>query len=217
MKNKIKTILLCVAVSTIVSSIAGFVIIRCFPQYLYYHIYDEHSSSLADEKLEILSDAEYLENFVPTCQYLKSIAIKPAYDELKEETMIQYKLTDGEGNDVVKGAILLPKVMNTEYIVLKIEKGVIPGDTYSLLFNVEGSESVEILCSKEQIGPREHVSFCKDGVKQEINIFAKYTYGTYSKKLLLLWFVMFFSVSFMICESIISFKIKKAENIDKIA
>lgn len=217
MKNKIKIILLCVAVSTIVSSIAGFVIIRCFPQYLYYHIYDEHSSSLADEKLEILSDAEYVENFVPTCQYLKSIAIKPAYDELKEESMIQYKLTDGEGNDVVKGAILLPKVMNTEYIVLKIEKGVIPGDTYSLLFNVEGSESVEILCSKEQIGPQEHVNFCKDGVKQEINIFAKYTYGTYSKKLLLLWFVMFFSVSFMICESIISFKIKKAENIDKTA
>ena len=209
MKNKLKIILLCLAVSIVVSCIAGFVIIRCFPQYLYYQVYDEHSSSLADEKMVVSSKAEYVENFVPTCQYLKNVAIKPVYDELKEESVIQYKLTDGKGNDVVEGAIRLPKVINTEYIVLKIEKSVIPGDTYSLHFKVEGAENVEILCSKGQIGPQEHVSFCKDGVKQEISIFVKYTYGTYSKKLLLLWIAMFFSISFMICESFMEFKRRK--------
>lgn len=203
MKNKIKDIIILCIVSGVISVIGTLGVYYLFPQYLCYAIYDVHASDLHGKEEKPVAGGEYVETFIPTSPYLKNIAISVTTeksDEIYEEYVVG-KLTDASGKVIARDSCELSAGMSLEYCEFTVEKWVTPGEEYQLWLDFPEREDVLVTFCVTDAGPAEHVSLT-GGLSDKENMYMRYTYGTYSKKLLAIWAVAFFVGAYFLIEEV---------------
>ncbi len=203
MKNKLKDIIILCIASGVISVVCTLGVYYLFPQYLCYTTYDVHASDLQGKEEKSVAGAEYVETFIPTSSYLKNIAISVTTDKSDEsyEEYVVGKLTDASGKVIARDSCELSAGMSLEYCEFNIEKWVTPGEEYQLLLDFPEREDVYVTFCAADAGPDEHVKL-EGGLSDAENMYMRYIYGTYSKKLLLIWAVVFFVGAYFLIEEV---------------
>lgn len=206
MKEKIKELSIKIGIVCMVSLVCTAIFYRFFPQYLCYQVMAVNESKLYDAELyEMEQGASYTEYFKPQRNYLKSIALNLAPRKIKKgDTIYEIKalLKNKNGKIIEESVFLLENLYASTYCEFKIEKWVKSGEEYLLEIQFPDCEGVYVTFGPSDIGPAEHVQLTEGDTVIDENMYMRYIYGTYSKKLLAFWFVVFFISTYMLGESI---------------
>lgn len=207
MKNKSR-LLVGLLILSLASALAGTVVIYKFlPKYLFQSVYIVHESGIGGESelTKIEENTQYTEYFYPTEPYLKSIVLHMGSTgeeprNLDRNMTVNMKLLRDDGKVLAQSNLPLEAVGGLAYQEFSLESWVGVGKEYRALITFPERSDLHITASKEEIGPEEHSALLINGEKSEETLYMQYLYGTYSKKLLMLWFLVFFVGIFMIGE-----------------
>lgn len=211
MKSKLKLMLILSALSVLLAGLGVGLIYKVFTKYLFYEIYNVSETVMtAPTDWEVAAGAQYEEYFVPQSDYLKSISIninQTATLKLNDNPQnyhIQAILKDASGK-VVKEAGYTVKATDVReriYCQFSFETWVKAGQQYQLSLVFPENQQVSVTFGGETGHPAEHVAL--KAAENEIAdaMFVRYIYGTYSKKLLLLWFMVFFLTGYWLCQGV---------------
>lgn len=211
MKSKIKTMLIWSALSVLLAGLGVGLVMKVFTQYLFYEIYHVSETVLAvPVDREVEPDSVYEECFVPQSDYLKSISIninQLATQELNEnlsDYRIQAILKDASGKVVREAGytVRAADVRERIYCQFSFETLVNPGEQYRLVLVFPKDQTVSVTFGNAEGHPTEHVTLTASGSVVEDAMYVRYIYGTYSKKLLLLWFLVFFLIGYWLCQGL---------------
>lgn len=176
----------------LVGVLGTFVIYRLFPQYLCYTVQDVHASELYErQELELSEDICYTEYFAPTRDYIKSIFINLRGNTKGDETLVSAILLREDGDVIARSSFQIEDVHDSAFREFSIEKWVNVGQVYQLVVDFPVDAGVSVAFGPEDIGPEEHVSGELDGGKDVGVMYMQYSYGSYSRKLLVFWFLAF--------------------------
>lgn len=211
MKSKLKSMLIMSALSVLIAGFGMSLIYKVFTQYLFYEIYNVSETVMAAPMdWEVEAGAQYEECFVPQSDYLKSISINVnqtatlELNDTPEDYRIQAVLKDDSGK-IVKEAgytVRATDVRERIYCQFHFETWVKPGQPYQLSVIFPENQKVSVTFGGETGHPAEHVTLNAAGNEIAEAMFVRYIYGTYSKKLLLLWFMVFFVIGYWLCQSV---------------
>ena len=176
---------------------------RCLPQYLCYVVYDVCESDLYQkENREMEPGAVLVEHFVPRYRYLTGICIH-----------VDRKSSRGNGNIVIgrlldsKQRVLAESSFAPEepFFEFEFNRWVSTEEEYQLeiIFPEENGSAVMTTFGPEGIGPDEHRTLYVNGERTGEAVYAEYIYGTYSRKLLAFWFLIFFLGGMMIGDTVL--------------
>ena len=125
MKDKLMPIIKLTLVSCCVSLLCTVCVYNFFPQYLCYIVYDVHESHLYEkEDRQIAANAQYVETFVPTCNYIKVIAfnLKERDENAVSGKVIEGKLVDAKGKILAEDGYVLKESPNDIYCEFQLEQ-----------------------------------------------------------------------------------------------
>lgn len=206
MKNKGRIFAGLVCFSLAVALAGAVVIYRFFPRYLFRPVYLVHESGAdgVQEAKNVERNARYAEHFRPTEPYLKSLVlhmgwIGGASADRSRDMAVNMKLLRDDGK-ILAESILIPETGGLRFQEFSLERWVEPGREYSALITFPDSSDIYVTSSFQDIGPGEHSLLEIGGEAVEETLYMRYVYGTYSKKLLMLWFVAMFAAVFMVGE-----------------
>lgn len=209
MKNKWKSVLLLLGASCLAALVCTFCIYKIFPQYLCYAVYGVSESELYEsESRRIAPGASYTEYFTPLNAYLKSIAfnLESGMGENSGElNYIKGTLLDEEGKAVAKNRILAEASDTSVYCEFPIEKWVEPGRQYRFVMEFPDSGELYVTFGPDDIGPAEHGRLLQGTESADFGMYLRYVYGSYSKKLLALWFLIFFVSAYLLGECFLNY------------
>lgn len=169
-----------------------------FPKYICQTINIVNTSEIVEESWFKVSEKMSLsEEFNPNYQYLECINIHVGENE--EGNLLLGRLTDE------KGKVLEEHIMKAKkgFVSFQIQRWVSKEKKY--VFLVEGCEGnkgeIPITFGETVVGSVEHISsWVGDDISKGV-LWTQYVYHTYSKKLLLAWFFVFMTISFMILDT----------------
>lgn len=174
---------------------ATLILYLCFPQFLYQLVYDVHESDLYEREVrEVPPGTVFTETFSPAQPFVKAIGLHVERKSTDDE--ITGKLYDESGRLIAEDSF---RLRNVEY-AFDFRERLDTDKTYRLeiIVSEHNENPVRLTFGPEGIGPGEHISFGSDG-----NIlYMQYIYGTYSRKLLALWALVFAVAGLMLGESI---------------
>ena len=212
MNNKMRKLSLLLIGGIVFSVLSTGIVYRFFPQYLCYTVYDVSEGNLYQkEELEMSSGSLLTERFVPTNDYMIGIDIgvkrEENANEFNENELIG-RLSDDHGRTIAESSFT---VRDVEYR-FTFHKWVEPGKEYQLdiLLPEENQSAVVITFGPGDTVASEHTATYIDGASSDLSPYISYIYGTYSKKLLAFWLLVFFLCGFMIGETVLC----KIENRD---
>ena len=193
-----------VGLISVLSAIISIIILFFFfPQYLCYTVHATSESIIYDaEEVSIEPESIYIETFSPIYSYVKTISIHIGCNTDLSGQKIVGQFMDEQGRIIEECTYQISQDDIYNYAEFKIEEWVKVGHEYKFAIIFPPCEGIKILYGPQSIGPDEHVSLSLDSQLTEDNIYMRYIYGNYSKKLLLLWFLAFFSVEYLIFENI---------------
>lgn len=185
--------LLCLVVVSLLTGILGtLAVYRYFPQYLCYTVRDAYTSDLYESREQTLgSGLEYTEIFVPRESYVMSIIIRLTGTAEQSQKVITGKLINEEGKVIGSSKTLIGRVENSVFCEIPIGKWLKPGERYRLAIVFPEEEELAVTMGPGDIGPDEHIGAEIDGEPAENSLYLQYVYGSYSKKLLGVWFLVF--------------------------
>ncbi len=169
-----------------------FVLYRWFPQYLCYTVQDVHAGELYERREATLSQGlDYTEYFVPAEGYLKSILVNLTGETSADRTLVRGTLSAEDGSVIARSSFRIGDVAGSAYGEFPIEKWVPVGQTCRFTVSFPENTKVSVTFGPEGIGPEEHVS-CEWAGKDDGSVmYMRYSYGSYSRKLLAFWFLVF--------------------------
>lgn len=180
-----------------------------FPRFLCYAVYDVSESDLYQkENREMAPGTCLVEYFVPRYRYLTGVHIH-----------VNQKRKEDSGN-IVTGRLLDSKqrvlaqsgfAPEDEFFEFKFNRWVSTDEEYQMeiIFPEENGSPVITTFGPEDIGPDEHRALYMNGERSGEAIYAEYVYGTYSRKLLAFWFLVFFLGGMMIGDTVLYRKQQK--------
>ena len=199
------------ALSVLIAGLGVGLIYKVFAQYLFYEIYNVSETVMAAPvDWEVAAGAQYEEYFVPQSDYLKSISINVnqtatlELNDTPENYRIQAVLKEDSGK-IVKEAGYMVKATDVReriYCQFNFETWVEAGQQYQLALVFPENQKVSVTFGGETGHPAEHVALNAAGNEIAEAMFVRYIYGTYSKKLLLLWFMVFFVTGYWLCQGV---------------
>ena len=200
MKNKMRKLTLLLIGGIVFSLLFTGIIYLFFPQYLCFAVYDVSEGDLYQkEELEMHSGSRLMEHFVPWNDYLIGVNIGVKREENDNE--IIGRLWDNQGKMIAESGFSVRDVAY-EFMFYKWVK---PGQEYQLeiLLPEENQSAVIITFGPNDSGAVEHNITYIDGISSDKVLYVRYIYGTYSKKLLAFWLIVFFLCGFMIGETVL--------------
>ena len=203
MRNKLMQILKLTCVSCVAALLCTFCIYKFFPQYLCYIVYDVHESQLYEKEDKLVeANAQYTETFVSTSPYIKAIAfnLKERDENAVTGKYIEGKLIDSSGKILAVEQYQLKESIVDIYCEFPFEQWVVPGEAYQFVINFPDCEDVYVTFGPGDVGPAEHIKLTCNGNSMSQNLYLRYIYGQYSKKLLVMWFLVFFISAYMLGE-----------------
>lgn len=215
MKNALKRILILSAFSVLTAILGTLLIYKVFPQYLCYEVYDVSEGNVTSyEDRKVLAGEQYEVIFVPQKEYIKNIAININQSltagemEHSQPYEIAATLTDGQGKVLTEDTYVIKKsdVRTRIYCDFVVEKWIKPEEQYLLTIRFPNENSVYATFIGQDACSAEHISLQKNGELCNDILYMRYVYGTYSKKILVLWFAVFFVIFYWIGEAVTSYK-----------
>ncbi len=215
MKNTLKRILILSAISLLIALVGTLLIYKVFPQYLCYEVYDVHEGNVTSyEDRKVLPGEQYEVAFIPQMEYIKSIAINVNQSLTAGEIShtqpyeITATLTDGQGKVLTEDTYVIEKndVRTRIYCDFVVEKWMKPEEQYLLTIRFPNENSVYATFIGQDACSEEHISLQKNGELCNDALYMRYVYGTYSKKILVLWFAVFFLISYWLGNAVTSCK-----------
>lgn len=185
--------------AAVFTAAATLILYLCFPQFLYQLTYDVHESDLYEREVrEVLPGTVFKETFSPAQPFVKAIGLHVERKSTDDE--IVGRLYDESGKLIAEDSF---RLRNVEY-AFHFRKRLDTDKTYQLeiVVSEHNENPVRLTFGPEDIGPGEHVSFQSGGAAGEI-LYMQYIYGTYSKKLLGLWVLVFAVAGLMTVESLL--------------
>ncbi|MCH5343496.1 MAG: hypothetical protein J1E64_05600 [Acetatifactor sp.] len=183
----------------LIGVLGTFAIYRLFPQYLCYTVQNVHASELYDRQdLELSKAVRYMEYFTPTGDYIKSIFINLRGNTQNDETRVSGTLLEEGGNVIARSNFEVGDIQDSAFREFSIEKWVNAGQVYQFVVDFPADADVSVTFGPEDIGPEEHVSGELDGRNDEGVMYMQYSYGSYSRKLLAFWFLVFTVSAYLI-------------------
>lgn len=201
MKNKMRKLTLLLIGGIVFSLLSTGIIYFFFSQYLCFIVYDVGESDLyKKEELEMYAGSQLMEHFVPWNDYLIGVNIGVRREENDNE--IIGRLWDNQGKMIAESSF---SVRDVAY-EFTFQKWVKPGQEYQLeiLLSDENQSAVIITFGPNDSGAAEHGITYINGTPLDKALYVRYIYGTYSKKLLAFWLLVFFLCGFMIGETALS-------------
>ncbi len=214
--KNLAALLLFAAIFTVV---ATGILYFCFPQFLYQLTYDVHESDLYEQEVrEVLPGTVFTEVFSPEQPFVRAIGLHVKRESTDDE--IVGRLYDESGKLIAQDSF---RLRNVEY-AFDFRKRLDTGRTYQLeiLVPEHNENPVKLTFGPEGIGPGEHIFFQRGGIAGENQnadirdadvrhvadsqseiLYMQYIYGTYSRKLLGLWVLVFAVTGLMLGESLL--------------
>ena len=211
MKSKFKSMLILSALSVLLAGLGIGLVYKVFTQYLFYEIYNVSETVMAAPvDWEVAAGAQYEEYFVPQSNYLKSISINVnqtatlELNDTPQDYRIQAILKDASGKKVKEAGytVKATDVRERIYCQFSFEKWVKAGQQYQLSLVFPENQKVSVTFGGETGHPAEHVALKESENEITEAMFVRYIYGTYSKKLLVLWFMVFFVTGYWLCQGV---------------
>lgn len=198
--NKMKQMSLLLIGGIVFSVLFTGIVYRFFPQYLCYTVYDVSEGDLYQkEEVEMYSGSQLAERFVSKNDYLIGVNIGVKRGE--NDNKIIGRLLNDQGELMAEDSF---SMRDASYEFL-FQKWVEPGQEYQLeiLLSEENQSAVIITFGPNDSAAAEHNTTYIDGILSDNALNVSYIYGTYSKKLLAFWLLVFFLCGFMIGETIL--------------
>lgn len=195
MKSKLKGVIVLFGVSCAAALLCTLCIYKVFPQYLCYTVYDVSESDLYErESRRIAPGTVYTEQFTPRNSYLKSIAINLETVEklIEKPESLEAVLSDEKGKTLEKAKVTPEYAKKAVYCEFPVEKWVAPGKEYQFMIKFPEQTETIVTFGPADIGPEEHIRLISEEEEPDGSMYFKYVYGSYSKKLLVFWFLVFF-------------------------
>lgn len=217
MKSKLKTMLILSVFAIVVAGFGTALVYKVFSQYLFYEIYNVSESIMTTpQDREITAGTQYDEYFIPQSDYIKTIGIninQVATLELNdnpESYRIIGILKDETGATIKETCytIKAEDVRERIYCRFNFETWVKTGRQYRLSIVFPQNQNVSVTFGGDTGHPAEHVALRADGSEIAEAMYLQFIYGTYSKKILLLWFMVFFLTAYWIGQIIWEMKTK---------
>ncbi len=203
MRDKIKGLIPLLIFGIVVSVVGTCIIYRQFPQFLCYAIYDVKASDLYESENRQMVPGDSLEEcFIPRLDYLTAVRIHVERDGIEEaDNIVIGRLLDSK-QKVLAEADFAPQ---DEFFEFEFHKWVDTKEEYKLqiVFPEENATAVATTFGPADIGPDEHRTLYVNGVQDDSAIYTEYVYGTYSKKLLAFWLLIFFLGGMMIGDAVL--------------
>lgn len=201
MKSEFVHVIKLLCAACVISLLCTAAVYRFFPQYLCYIVYDVHESDFGErEDKQIKANAQYVEKFIPTCNYIKDIAFNlKAREGSNTSEYITGSLVDDGGKVLAESRYELKESEIDVYCEFAIEKWVDVGREYQFVINFPDSEDVYVTFGTNDMS-LEHVQLLCDNEEVEQSMYLRYTYGCYSKKLLAMWFLTFVICAYLLGE-----------------
>ena len=202
MKDKLMGLTQMLIFGIVIGVLGTFLVYRQFPQFLCYTVYDVTQSDLNEKANHNMEPGTNLvEHFVPRNNYLMGVRIHVERDGIEEEENIVIgRLLNSDGKVLVESSFK----PQDEFFEFEFDKWVDTEEQYQfeIFFPEENATAIATTFGPPDIGPDEHRALYIEGVCAEEAIYAEYVYGTYSRKLLAFWFLVFFLGGMMIGDSI---------------
>lgn len=208
MKNSRRTLASLLILSFIIALLGAAVLYKVFPETLFKIVYIVHESGGTEEELiskNIERNSQYIEYFHPEESYLKSIVLHmgclgDSSQDSNRNMAVNIKLLKNDGTILTEKNLLLESMKGLRSQEISVESFVETGQEYRILITFPDSGNLFITAGLKEIGPGEHVRLIINGEKAEETLYIQYIYGTYSRKLLMMWFLVFFATVFFIAE-----------------
>lgn len=213
--NPVKVLL----IATLFMIFATLVLVWAYPKALYRLTYDVHTSDLYEkQEREIAPGSVLRETFRPQSSFIKTIGIHAARSTSSDS--LQCILYDESGKSIARSSFCL----QDETYAFTIDKRLDTSKQYVLEITAPTSnqEAITLTFGPADIGPSEHISFeasfedsfessyessyevsPEDGENQPL-LYMEYIYGTYSKKLLAVWMLCFFTIGLFLGEQLLN-------------
>lgn len=216
MKNSLKILTGLMVFSLITALLGTFVVYRFFPQYLCYAVYDVHESNLYQKQDKAVEPGSlFSEYFTPQNSYLKSMVLNVSRTSSQEEKeaddargnlgdFVDGQLLDSSGKILAESKIMLTDIQENTFCTFSFETWVDTGQQYQLSVSFPESPDLMITFGAEDSGPSEHNALMINGTESKDNLYLQYVYGSYSKKLLLFWFLILFLSAYLAGENFIN-------------
>lgn len=209
MRNKIIGLIQLLIFGMVIGVVGTCMVYRQFPQFLCYAVYDVKASDLYQkDNQEMAPGSSLTESFVPRYDYLTAVRIHVEREGIEEaENVVIGRLLNAE-QKVLAESSFRPQ---DEFFEFEFNKWVDTEKEYKLeiVFPEENDTAIETTFGPADIGPDEHRALYVDGAYADAALYTEYVYGTYSKKLLAFWFLIFFLGGMMIGDAILYKKNKK--------
>ena len=197
MKSGWKGFFVLLGVSGVLAFLGAYVVYKFFPQYLCYVVYDVSEADLYEkEEKAVASGAQYTEYFVPQNAYLKSIivsmGVKTAKSDMDDGQYVAASLVDEENNVLAESKLWVEASDKLSFCEFEIERWVDSEGVYGLVLEFSDSGGVFVTFVPSDAGPQEHQRLIYENEVLGENIYLQYVYGSFSKKLLAMWFLVFF-------------------------
>lgn len=202
MRDKIKGLIPLLIFGIVISVVGTCIIYRQFPQFLCYAIYDVKASDLYESGNRQMVPGDSLEeSFVPGFDYLTAVRIHVERDGIEEADNIVIGRLINAKQKVLAEASFMPK---DEFFEFEFDRWVDTGEEYKLqiVFPEDNATAITTTFGPADIGPDEHRALYVNGVQDDGAIYTEYVYGTYSKKLLAFWLLIFFLGGMMIGDAV---------------
>ncbi|MDE6926873.1 MAG: hypothetical protein K2P59_16780 [Acetatifactor sp.] len=205
----IKKILGISLISLAVGILGAWGVYRILPRYLCYIVYDVSASDAPEHgDREIAPGTRFDEFFVPRNAYMKSIEINLNAAAKGEKEGMNGRAVTGILRDE-SGKILSEKTYTVReddtreqfYCEFAFETWVRTDRQYQLTLCFPDREGIVVTFDQEG-GCDEHRALWENGAETADALYMRFVYGTYSKKLLLLWFLAFFVSAYRITECV---------------
>lgn len=208
MKNNCRTLASLLIFSFVIALLGAAVLYKLFPESLFKIVYIVHESGGTEEERiikNIQGNSQYIEYFHPEESYLKSIVLHMGcLGDLSQDSnrnmTVNMKLLKNDGAVLTEKNLLLEAIEGLRFQEISVESFVETGQEYRVLITFPDSGNLFITTSMKEIGPGEHVRLMVNGEKSEETLYMQYIYGAYSRKLLMMWFLVFFATVFLIVE-----------------
>ena len=196
MKESKKKIALLMSITSVMSILLMLFLYFGVPQYLCRTVYGVNESDLSlMEVIEVPANTQITETFVPASNYIKSVAASFRVSEsvAQDYQYITGKLLDNKGNVLSESSNELSLYVDVYDCEFEVEKWVDTSEEYYFSIEMPNCKGVSAVFVPQEAGPTEHVQLsCGNEVVLQ-NLYLRYTYGSYSKKLLVMYFLIFSS------------------------
>lgn len=205
-KNRIHPVKV-LLIATLFMIFATLILVWACPKALYRLTYDVHTSDLYEkQEREIAPGSVLRETFRPQSSFIRSIGLHAARSTSPDS--LQCILYNESGKSIARSSFCL----QDETYAFTIDKRLDTSKQYVLEITAPTSnqETITLTFGPADIGPSEHISFeasyevsPEDGENQQL-LYMEYIYGTYSKKLLAVWMLCFFTIGLFLGEQLLN-------------